>query len=89
MARNPKSAAEQALEDGRKRQAEAVAETERLTTQSTPTPTQEENDRAKLGILDIDDKEDDGSGPDRAIDPVRDVAPAAKPGYQTRDAKAK
>lgn len=32
---------------------------------SQPTPTQEENDRAKLGfssLKDLDDKEDDGSG---------------------------
>ena len=29
-----------------------------------PTPTQRENDLAKVGALNIDEKEDDGSGPD-------------------------
>jgi hypothetical protein len=42
-----------------------------------PTPTQEENDRAKLGfdsLKELDAKEDDGSGPD----PNDPKAPAKK-----------
>jgi hypothetical protein len=47
-----------------------------------PTPTQEENDRAKLGLhslADLDDKEADGS-------PEEKAAPAA---YETRSTAAK
>jgi hypothetical protein len=57
-----------------------------------PTPTQRENDLAKVGALDIDDKEDDGSGPDpRQLPPAqpvaRNVAPAAPAApYSTRAA---
>lgn len=38
-----------------------------------PTPTQEENDEIRAGVRHIDDKEDDGSGPDHAqrIDEAR------------------
>lgn len=46
-----------------------------------PTPTQEENDRAKLGfesLKELDDKEDDGSPADKAA-----------VSYTTRDAAAK
>lgn len=50
--------------------------TERMES-STPTPTQEENDRARLGILDIDDKQDDGSGPDPRNQPLQMPVPQA------------
>jgi hypothetical protein len=48
-----------------------------------PTPTQEENDRAKLGVSSLeqlDNKEDDGSGEDRAAltYSTRDAAPAKR-----------
>jgi hypothetical protein len=71
MAKTPQNnPAQAAFEDGKRRQAAAVAETERLTSQSTPTPTQEENDKAKLGLLSADDeKQDDGSGPDPVASP--------------------
>lgn len=86
MAKSPLSPAEQALEDGRKRQAEAVAAQE-ARDKLRPTPSQEENDRAKLGVLDIDDKEDDGSG----LDPVASrssVADGPAP-YETRASSAR
>lgn len=61
---SPKNtSANDSLDKSRKAQAESVAETERRMNASRPTPTQDENDRAKLGILE-DDLEDDGSGPD-------------------------
>lgn len=54
---------------------------------SQPTPTQEENDRAKLGfrtVEELDDKEDDGSGPDKSA-----AAGAAPAGYSTRAVEPK
>lgn len=71
MAKSTTSAAEQALADGAARQAAAVAETEERINNSRPTPTQEENDRAKLGILGDDTLADDGSPK------VDEAAPAA------------
>jgi hypothetical protein len=59
------------------RTAEQLARSENL----QPTPTQEENDRAKLGLhslADLDDKEADGSPEEKA--------PAA---YETRSTAAK
>lgn len=54
-----------------------------------PTPTQRENDLAKVGALThLDEKEDDGSGPEMVH--VRTVVPASEaegPGYRTRSAE--
>jgi hypothetical protein len=41
-----------------------VVRNDQVASQSQPTPTQLENDLAKQGVA-VDDKEDDGSGPDR------------------------
>lgn len=53
---------------GVEQRAEATAtnnqEAEERMAASTPTPTQEENDLAKVGALDLDSLQDDGSGPD-------------------------
>jgi hypothetical protein len=46
-----------------------------------PTPTQEENDRAKLGEH-VMEKQDDGSGPDSYAARAIEAGPGA--GYQTR-----
>jgi hypothetical protein len=59
-----------------------------------PTPTQEENDKAKLG-QNVDEKEDDGSGPDphalaQATPRHQERHSEAKPAaaaYQTRQVK--
>jgi hypothetical protein len=56
-----------------------------------PTPTQRESDLARLGLLDIDAKEDDGSGPE--IPPFNIRRSAHLEGqhnepYKTREAKA-
>jgi hypothetical protein len=56
-----------------------------------PTPTQEENDLAKIGALDVDGLEPDGSGPERAhVTEVREIdrSMSAGPGqpYETRTA---
>lgn len=53
---------------------------------SKPTPTQRENDLAKVGALNIDEKEDDGSGPD--LQPVmrREAVSGDDPArYKTRN----
>jgi hypothetical protein len=72
---------EQALADARKQaDADTQAHYDRVGA-SQPTPTQEENDRAKLGfdsLADLDDKEADGSPEEKA--------PAA---YETRSTAAK
>jgi len=59
--------------------------TERLS-KGRPTPTQDENDRAKLGEH-ILDHEDDGSGPDPHAQKNLE-AQHATGGYQTRDVRA-
>jgi hypothetical protein len=79
--------ADKALADESRRQGD-----ERLS-KGKPTPTQEENDRAKLGEH-VLEKEDDGSGPDPHVVAIeerhaavqgRTMRPApAGPGYQTR-----
>ena len=52
---------------------------------SKPTPTQEENDQIRLGLRSIDDKEHDGSGPDRPVVMRRLSAEEAERGdYKTR-----
>jgi len=69
---------------------------------SKPTPTQRENDLARVGALDIDSKEDDGSGPNMVpvtvmvpeggpehdeMNPLSRNAVGGAPGkYKTRDA---
>jgi hypothetical protein len=66
------------IEEGRKLQAAAVAAQEEAD-KIPPTPSQEENDKAKLGIA----LDDDGK------DTVKKVGAAEKPAtYQTRAAKA-
>jgi hypothetical protein len=55
--------------------------------QSKPTPTQEENDLAKLGV-DVVNKEDDGSGPDPSAPPTPEDKKPATPAPQSRSAPA-
>lgn len=84
MAKN--EARERAMKDQRKRTDEDNAEATKRSNYK-PTPTQEENDRAKLGVesLDeLDNKEGDGAEEEEASQ-----APSrAAVDYQTRDAKA-
>jgi hypothetical protein len=74
-----KDSREQQLADARKASdADTKKQLERINS-TQPTPTQEENDRAKLGFhstSELDDKEDDGSPEQKAA------------AYQTRDTKA-
>jgi len=72
--------------EARKKQNE---ETAKRVEQSKPTPTQEENDMARLGA-DVVEKQDDGSGPEVKLVLQREVTPADKPAagsYATRQTK--
>ena len=72
-----------ALKAAQKETAERTAEQLKRSESTQPTPTQEENDRAKLGlhsVEELDDKEDDGSPEDKSL-----TAGAAAP-YTTRAA---
>jgi hypothetical protein len=69
-------------------EAKAKAVEESTKNMGKPTPTQEENDLAKLGVP-IETHEDDGSGPQPEYRLVKSVEPAPKQGgagYQTRAA---
>lgn len=55
---------------------------------SQPTPTQEENDLAKVGIA-VDEKEDDKSGPTIIERTLVANEPLGPGGYETRSAKAR
>jgi hypothetical protein len=52
----------QAMEQRREEQQKSNEQAMRRMEETQPTPTQEENDLAKMGVL-VDDKEPDGSGP--------------------------
>src|SRR5262245_16539379 len=69
----------------------ANAERETRAASGKPTPTPDECDMAKLGVLDIDSKDDDGSGPEMArelvLKPADRSMAADKPAdYSTRTA---
>jgi site-specific DNA-cytosine methylase len=88
--RAARESATKAVDERKKEQDEANAESYRRMHASKPTPTQRENDLAKVGALNIDEKEDDGSGPDRGVRQVRRNVEAGAPApYTTRDANAK
>lgn len=78
-------------EDDKAREASNLEVMERRN-KGKPTPTQRESDLAKLGLLDIDSKEDDGSGPEIFLPNTRRSAAMTGQGnepYKTREAKAK
>ena len=53
---------------------------------SQPTPTQEENDLARLGII-VEEKEDDRSGPTEITHSFTANVPVGPHGYETRSVK--
>ena len=55
---------------------------------SQPTPTQEENDLAKLGVV-VEEKEDDKSGETVITKTIVANQPLGPHGYETRSTKAK
>src|SRR5262245_15107636 len=80
--------ARKAMEANREERAKVMAEAVKRMESSQPTPTQEENDLAKLGIT-VDEKQDDGSG--ETVIEKRIVAnqPLGPGGYETRAAAPK
>jgi hypothetical protein len=81
-------AARKAMQEQREERAKLTAEAVNRMESTQPTPTQEENDLAKLGIA-VDEKEDDGSG--ETVIEKRIVAnqPLGPGGYETRAATPK
>jgi len=82
---------EEQLEEGKRRQAEAVAKQEAVDAASKPTPSSEELDKIKLGIP--VELEPSGLPVDTSIHPVdawREAAIGAEPGgtYRTRDSSS-
>lgn len=86
----PQSAAEQALADGKRRQQEAVDRQNEIEANSQPTPSQEETDRARLGLP--VDLEPSGYEIDDSIHPNdahRDASVGERAAsYKTRDSAA-
>lgn len=73
----------QLVKDGAEAKAKSVEDAKQATS-GKPTPTQEENDLAKVGIP-VETHEDDGSGPEPGNPATKKHAEAGKPGaYQTR-----
>jgi len=74
-----------AMEEQRDERARANEEAMERMDSSQPTPTQEENDLARLGVH-IDEKEPDGSGPTVI---TRTIVANTPLGYDTRSVEAK
>ena len=74
-----------AVQEQRDERAKLTAEAVKRMESTQPTPTQEENDLAKLGIH-VDEKEPDGSGPTVITKTVVANVPL---GYDTRSIEAK
>jgi hypothetical protein len=78
----------------REDQVKANTEAMRRQDEARPTPTQDENDLARIGHH-VMDKEHDGSGPDLVQNPRdedvrrREMEASGKAGYQTREAAVK
>lgn len=90
MAETNPAVREQLAKDSEARK-KATEEYAKRMENAKPTPSQEENDRARLGD-DVVEKADDGSGPEIkfAMRPVEEKASEAKPAaasYQTRQVK--
>jgi hypothetical protein len=83
------TATKKRLADEKAAREKASKEREKTASETTPTPTQEENDLAASGVP-VTEHEDDGSGPDPNAPQTKDSkqAEANKPkaGYSTRAA---
>jgi len=85
-----RQAADKRLDEEAKARHEANVEAGRRQAEGKPTPTQRENDLAKLGLLDHDEKEDDGSGPEIMPGGLRrDISAEDAAKYRTRDVTKK
>jgi hypothetical protein len=79
-----KSEAEKTLDDQEKARLKANADAQKLMDEAQPTPTQRENDLARLGQLDIDNKEADGSPEDTLGVQTRDLKAGEPAAYKTK-----
>ena len=87
------AAAKKKLADDKAAREKAGADRAKTASETKPTPTQEENDLAAMGVP-VTEHEDDGSGPDPNVPQAKDAPhnkqmEAAKPkagGYQTKSA---
>lgn len=80
-----KTEQEKAADARREELRKANEEAEKRMAESVPTPSQEENDKAKLGVLEIDKKADAKVDEKPEEKTSREAKPAATSGsYQTR-----
>jgi hypothetical protein len=77
-----------AMQEQRDERTKANEEAMKRMDSSKPTPTQEENDLAKLGVM-VDEKEDDGSGPTILTKTLVANEPLGPGGYETRSVRVK
>ena len=91
MAQNPRKGKDhpdvKAMEAHREERAKATAEAMKRMESSQPTPTQEENDLARIGVT-VDEKKDDGSGQTVITKTIVANEPLGPHGYETRATKA-
>jgi len=83
------SAARKAMQEQRERTNKANEEAMKRVAESRPTPTQEENDLARIGIH-VETKEDDKSGENVVVEKTLVAGqPVGPHGYETRSAHAR
>jgi hypothetical protein len=80
--------AAKAMIEHREERAKINAEAMKRMETSQPTPTQEENDLARVGVV-VEEKEDDKSGPTIITKTIVANEPLGPHGYETRSTKAK
>src|SRR4029077_14841385 len=92
MAKEPRKGKDhpdaKAMVANRDERAKANEEAMKRMASSQPTPTQEENDLARIGIV-VDEKEDDKSGPTVITKTMVANEPLTTHGYETKTTKAK
>jgi hypothetical protein len=77
-----------AMEEQREERKKLTEEAMKRMSESQPTPTQEENDLAKLGIQ-VEEKQDDKSGETVITRTVVANVPLGPHGYETRSVRSK
>ena len=82
------SAARKAMAEQRERVNKANEEAMKRVAESRPTPTQEENDLARIGVH-VEEKQTDGSGPTVIERTIVANEPVGPHGYETRAARRK
>ena len=80
--------ARKAVQEQREERAKHTAEAVKRMESTQPTPTQEENDLAKVGVA-VDEKEDDGSGETIIERTIVANQPLGPGGYETRGMETK